>query len=223
LPQAQRRLGAALMQAERPAEAAAQLGEAYAACAAAGDADASAVWQSWVEALLAADDPAFITAMAEQTDGRAFAAAMRKFTGHLSELGAQDKHLTVITLVAEALEHLGDRLSGAQRRTLEQMVARSRAKQSALDAQKVAALVPLLGGEDEAAHKASDELVAMSTRAVAPLLAELRKAITTHPAEPKIEAGIVEVLRQVSPRLTGYDPSAPLETRLQLIDTWSAP
>jgi hypothetical protein len=176
-----------------------------------------------VEALLAADDPACVTAMAEQTDQRAFAAAMRKFTGHLSELGAQEKHLTVILLAAEALEHLGERLSGAQRRTLEQMAAQAQVKQSALDAQKVAGLVPLLGGEDEAAHKASDELVAMSTRAVAPLLAELRKAITAELADPKIETGIVEVLRQVSPKLVGYDPSAPLETRLQLIDTWSSP
>jgi HEAT repeat protein len=222
LPQAQQRLGEALMQAQRPAEAAAQLGEAYAAYAAAGDAQAPAVWQTWVEALLAADDPACVAAMAEQTDGRALAAAMRKFTGHLSELSAQEKHLTVILLTGEALDRLGKRLSDAQRKTLDQMAAQARARQSALDAQRVAALVPLLGAEDETAHKAADELVAMSTRAVTPLLAELRKVITAEPANPKIEAGIVDVLRQVSPKLTGYDPSAPVEAKLKLIDTWSA-
>ncbi len=224
LPAAQRRLGAALMQAQRPAEAAVQLGQAYSGYAAAGSPDAPAVWQGWVDALLAADDPACVEAMVGQSDEQALAAALRKLTGHLSELDAQEKHLTVILLAGEALERLGDRLSETQSKTLRQMIAQAEGKQSALDAQKVATLAPLLAGDDEAAGKAAaEELVAMSTRAIAPLLLELRKAVAGEPASPKIEMGIVEVLRQISPKLTGYDPSAPLEAKLKLIDAWSSP
>lgn len=222
LPQAQRRLGAALMQAQRPAEAAVQLGQAYAAYAAAGDSQAPALWEAWVDALLAADDPACVTAMAEQRDDQALGAALRKLTGHLSGLDAEQKHLTVILLATEALDRLSDRLSAAQRKTLRQMVERAQAQQSALDAQKVATLAPLLAGEDEAARKAAEELVAMSTRAIVPLLAELRKAVAGGSANPKVEIGIVDVLRQISPKLTGYDPSASTEAKLELIDTWSA-
>ena len=222
LPQAQRRLGAALMQAQRPAEAAVQLGEAYAAYPP-GSREALAVWEAWVDALLAADDPGCVTAMADQSNDQARGAALRKLTGHLSELDSQQKYLTVVLLASEALEHLNNRLSEGQRKTLHQMAGQAQAKQSALDAQKVAALAPLLAGDDEAAHKAAGELVAMSTRAIAPLLAELREAVAGDSANPKVETGIVDVLRQISPKLTGYDPSAPVATKLELIHTWSAP
>ncbi|MCJ7543759.1 MAG: HEAT repeat domain-containing protein [Phycisphaerae bacterium] len=222
LPQAQRRLGAALMQAQRPAEAAVQLGEARAAYAAAGAPEARALWEAWVDALLAADDPACVTAMAEQSDGQALSAALRKLTGHLSALDAQQKHLTVVLLATEALERLTGRLSAAQRRTLRQMAEQAEAKQAALDAQKVATLAPLLAGDDEDARKAAEELVAMSTRAIPPLLAELRKAVAGDAANSKVEIAIVDVLRQISPKLTGYDPSASAKAKLELIDTWSA-
>ena len=223
LSDVQRRFGAALMQAQRPAEAAVQLGEVYTASKAAGRAEAGAVWQAWVDALLAADDPACVTAMAEQTDPQALAAALRKLTGHLSELDAQQKYLTVTLLAGEALEHLADRLSDAQRKALRQMADQAQVRQSVLDAQKVAGLAPLLAGDDEAAHKAAADLVAMSTRAVPPLLAELRKAVAGSAADPKVEMGIVDVLHQISPKLTGYDPSAPPQAKLKLIDAWSRP
>ena len=223
LGQAQRRLGAALMAVQRPAEAAVQFGEAYASYAAARDKATQTVWSEWVDAMLAADDPACLTAMAEQTDERAFAAALRKFTGRLSELGAQDKHLTVVMLAGEAQERLGDRLSQSQRNSLARMADEAAAKQSALDAQKVAALTPLLAGDDETARKAAADLVAMSTRAIPPLLAELRKTVTSDSVSPKIELGIVEVLRQISPKLAGYDPAASQQTKLELIETWSKP
>jgi HEAT repeat protein len=225
LAPAQRRLGAALMLANRPAEAAAQLGESYAAYASQRSAEAPVVWEEWLDALLAADDPSYAAAMAGQADvdKKAFAAALGKLMGRLSELEFQEKYLTVALLAGEALEHLSGHISDSQRGSLRQMADEAKAKQSALDEQKVAGLVPLLVGDDESARKASGELVAMSTRATQPLLAELRKAVTGESANPEVEKAIVEVLRQISPKLSGYDTSASTKVKLELIDTWSAP
>jgi hypothetical protein len=102
------------------------------------------------------------------------------------------------------------------------MAEEAKAKQSALDEQKVATLVPLLVGDEESARKAASELVAMSTRATQPLLAELRKAVTGESADPEIEKAVVEVLRQISPKLSGYDTSASTKAKLELIDAWAA-
>jgi HEAT repeat protein len=220
---AQRQLGAALMQANRPAEAAVQLGQAYPVYVAGRNADAPAVWQEWVDAMLAADDPACVTALAAQSDEEAFAAAFRKLLGRLSELRSGEKYQTIITLATEALERLSDRRSvtDTQRKALQRMADEATARQSALDEQKVAALVSALGSDDESARKAATELQTMSTRAVAPLLAELRKAVTGASANPKIEKALVEVLRQISPKFSNYDTSASIKAKLELITAWS--
>ncbi len=218
---AQRRLAAVLMQAHRPAEAAAQLGEAYAAYASQRSSEAPRVWEDWVDALVAADDPSCAAAIASQTDEKAFAAALGKLMDRLSALRSQEKYLTVTLLAGEALEHLSGRISGSQRDALRQMADEAKARQSATDGQKVAALVLLLVGDDESARKAAGELQGMSTRAIPPLLAELRKAVTGELIDPKVEKAIVEVLRQISPKLTGYDISASTKVKLELIDAWS--
>jgi len=218
---ARRRLGEALMQAKRPAEAAAPLADAYAAYAARNDSDALVVWDEWLDALIASDDPASLTAMANQTDEQAVAGAFRRLLGRVSELNSQGKYLPVIVLAAEGSTRLGERLSDKQLKTLQQMAQEAKAKQAVLDQQKVSALVPLLGGGDEAARNAAGELVAMSSRAILPLLAELRKTVTSDPANPQLERNIVDLLRQVSPKLTGYDPSAPAQTKLELLDSWA--
>ena len=219
----QRRLGAALMQAHRPAEAAVQLGQAYQAYAAQRNAEAPAVWEQWVDALLAADDPACIAAMAGQSDEEAFAAAFRKLLGRLSELRSAEKYPAVVTLATEALERLSNRRSvtEAQRKALQRMAEEALARQSALDEQKVSALVLALGGDDESARKAATELQTMSTQAVPPLLAELRKAVTSASANPKVEKAIVEILSQISPKFSNYDASASTKVKIELITAWS--
>ncbi len=221
LPSAQRRLGGALVQAGRPAEAAALLAEAHAAYAAQNAPEALAVWDEWVDALIAADDPASLTAMADQENTQARTGAFMRLLGRLSELSSQENYLPVIRLATEAVDRLGAQLSDQHLKTLQQMAQEARAKQAAVDQQKVSALVGSLGGDDDAARAAAADLQAMSTRAILPLLAELKKTVAANPTNPQLEQSIVAVLRQISPKLTGYDLSAAAPAKLQLIDSWT--
>jgi len=221
LPAIQRQLADALMRANRPAEAAGNLAAAYAQLAGAKDPQASAVWVEWINSLLAAEDPGALKIMADNADDAAFAAALDRLSKQLKQMHTAGRFLAVIALAQEALTQLPQRLTVAQREAVEQMLAEATRQQDRNDQQRVMALAPQLLGADESARKAAaTELESMGDRAVRPLLAELKKVINADKPNAQLEAAIVDVLKRLAKDINGYDPAAPREQRLALLDKW---
>jgi len=221
LASAQRKLAGALVAAGRGAEAATLLEEIHAALAAGGKPEAPAVWMEWVDALLAADDPNSIMVIKSQTDAELFAGAVERLVARLDHLAAQERFNVVVLLATEAMDHLAERLGDRHKASLRKAVEDGKARQLAADRLRVSKLAGQLCSSDEAERKAAaDELTGMSDRAVLPLLEALRHAVAVPGADAQAEKAILEVLRKVSPRMTGYDPAAPAAGKTALIDSW---
>ena len=218
LPSTLRELGLALMKASRPAEAAPVFAEAQALLLAEKSPQAQEVWLEWIEALLAADDPVVVKALAEQSE-EAFAKAWALFDAHLKRLLDAEKYPPAILLAGEAVKQLSSRLTARQRQVLSDVLAGATARQIAADRERVAKLAPQLSAVDESARTAADaELQSMGERAVAPLLEELKKVVIAD--APGAEKAILAALAQIAPKLTGYDPAAPKADRIKLVDSW---
>jgi len=221
LPGAQRSLAQALMGASRPAEAAPLLGEAYKLYAAAENPQADAVYLAWIDALLAANDPMVVKAMADPAQAKAFAEVLKRLHKRLAALVAETRYAPAILLAGEVVRQLPDRLSGRQRKALEQVAADATARQTSADTKRVVQLTGRLLSTDAGASKAAaDELKAMGGRAVEPLVQELKKAASAEKPNAQAEKAILDVLIQIAPKLTGYDPQAPKAERLARIDAW---
>jgi HEAT repeat protein len=221
LPDALRQLGADLVGAGRPAEAAPALGEACAALTAAKDPKAADVWREWVEALVAADDPAVAKVLADQSDEKAWAWGIQKMLARVEALPEKGKWQAIVQMSVAATNSLASRLSGEQVRRLQTMAEDAKSKLTEADRQKVPALVAQAASGDEAARKAAaGELLAMGERAISPLVDELKKAISGETEAHSVELAVLDVLKQVAPKLTGYDPAAPKADRLKVIETW---
>jgi len=216
---ARRQLGLALVEAGRPAEAASHLAEAWKAYEGAGSKLAEASWRQWIAALLAADDPAAMAAMAGRESDDSFAAALASLFDRLTELRDHQKHSSLILLAEAALKELSHRLTFAQRQRLEQLLADGRSARAAADRLEVARLVGQLQASEESARKAAEAaLKAMGERAIQPLLLELRKSVSTDPPNAKAETAIVGALVQVAPGFEDYDPSADQAAKVKLIE-----
>jgi len=221
LPAVQRKLAEALVKAGRAGEAAALLGQTHAVFAAAESPEAPAVWMEWFDALLAADDPNSVAILATQTDPEVFTKAVARLLARLDQLVSTERYAAVVLLGSEAMEHLAGRLSDSHLSALRRAVENGKARQLDTDRLRADRLIPQLCSPDEAARKAAgDELQAMSDRAVLPLLMELRNAITADRPDVAAEKAIMEILRRIAPKMTGYDPSAALAQRLSLVDSW---
>ena len=218
---ARRQLGLALIHAKRPAEAAGHLGAAHKDLAATKDPEAAVVWLEWVDALLGAADPAAVRAIAEQESEKHFAEGVERLEARLAALGGEENYAAVVLLVGEAKTNLLQRLTAPQRRSLDAALADARAKQLAEDRKGVTKLVGQLAVADEAvATAARAELRKMGDRAVGPLLAELQKCLTGEAPDAAMEKAVLTVLRQIAPKLTGYDAAAPLAERQAVVDGW---
>jgi len=223
LPEALRRLGLALMAASRPAEAAPYLADAHAALNAAEDPGTTELWAKWIDALLAADDPAVLKVMAEQDNDQAFASALKRFEARLAELNQAHNFLAVTALGQEAISRLPHRLTVEQRERLEKRLAHAESQQSAADRQRVDKLLPqLLAGDEPMRTAATSELRAMGDRAVRPLLEELKKTVGSAEPNSQAEKAILDILEQIAPKLTGYDPAAEKAVRIKTIDSWTS-
>lgn len=221
LAAAQRRLGLALLKAGRPVEAAEHLAKAYAALDAAGNDETPAVWLEWLDALFAAGDPAGLMAMAEKESEADFAKALKGLNGRLGDLMGEKNYAPVVLLAGEALKQLPQRLTVSQRRDMEKLLAEARGKQLAIDRKNVSRLVGQLLAADEAARAAaSAELRNLGDRAVRPLLDELRNVLGAAGGGEESEKAILAVLRQIAPKLTGYDAAAPVAKRLETVNGW---
>jgi len=224
LPLAQRKLGQALMAAGQPGEASTYLAEAYGALAKASSDQADDVWGEWIGAMLAANDPAVIKTLAQQKKLDAYADALDALLKHLKKLAEDKKFAPVVLLVGEAQKTLADRLSDARKKTLAEMLASARSGRLEADRKQVAELASQLHATDESARKAArTQLESMGGRAVAPLLETLQKAIGVEMPDPAAEKAILDVLAQIAPKLTGYDPATPKADRLKLIGEWLKP
>ncbi|KPK86709.1 MAG: hypothetical protein AMJ81_00515 [Phycisphaerae bacterium SM23_33] len=214
-------LGEVLLAADRPAEAAAELAAVHAAMLKAGSSDAPRVWIKWVEAMLAADDLSAATRIAENTHEKQFAAAVEILANRVEALRAKKDWDGLVRLAGAASRQLRDRLSDSRRQWLQQALAEGLEQQRLADRQHVAALVPRLAGADETARTAAEkELVAMNSRALAPLLGELRKTLTGEGPDGIVERAILKLLAKLAPQLTGYALNAPAADRLAVVDGW---
>ncbi|MFB3893103.1 MAG: HEAT repeat domain-containing protein [Phycisphaerae bacterium] len=234
LAPAMRQLGAVLVKNARAAEAAACLGEAHVLFLAAKDSQAPAVWLEWVEALLAADDGAAVKAIADQTAEAQFTKAIASLDARLAELKKKASWQGIVVLAGEAVKLLSAnggttqpaRLSDEQLKAYADMRTEAQSQQAAADRQRVGKLVAQLSTDDAAAAKAAvTELAGMGDRAVKPLLLELKALLEVEKPDAKTvaaEQAVVEVLRQIAPKMTGYDPASPKDKRLKIVAVWLA-
>ena len=216
---AQRRLAAALLEAGRPAEAAAVLGEAY-------EQDPDPIVEKdpllleWVSALLAADDPAVVTAIADYADGACLDRTLELLELRMAELDSRQRYELLVPLCRESLLRLPGLMGHEQ---LERFQGRAASAQQHLeqqDLQQVEQLALQLCAEDLPTRAlAREQLVRMAGRATNPLLSRLRQTITAPEAAGPQEKALVEVLEQIDPRLGDYDISGPLADKLKLIDS----
>jgi HEAT repeat protein len=221
LMQAERRLGEALLSADRPAEAAPHLERALRLSSEVGGSESEDLRLAWIRALLAANDPASVAAIASCGEADCFAKAMEHLAARLDELYRREEYSPVVVLAGEAVEQLSKRMTEARRTALADLRQEAAVRRRAADSRRVEELVgQLTAGDDPARQAARAELQAMGARAVPHLLARLRQAVDGDTPDPAAEQAIVNVLEELDPELTGYDPSAPAEQRLETIDTW---
>ena len=221
LPQSLRGLGQALLPGARPAEAAGHFRKAYEAMLVAKDAKASGAWVEWIEALLAADDPAAIKAMVAQSNSAVFASARKALAARLAALIDEQRYAPAILLADRAVENLSQRLTVEERKSFQTALTDAREAQRVADKKKVSQLAGQLTAADEAIRsKASGELQVMAVRAVAPLLETLKSSVADKQSDPRVAQAIIVVLKQIAPKLTGYDPEASIDRRIKVIEGW---
>ena len=215
------RLASALMTASRPAEAATELALVYESASKSPGVDPSKVWLSWVEALLAADDPAAIGKMAEVEDEAAFLSAWQALQNRLETLKPRKEWDSALRLAETATQKLAPRLNESQRKGLETLIREARTQQAAVDRQRVSALVGRLVGTDQAARtEAAKDLTGMKNRAIGPLVLELKTAVKAETPNAAAEKAILEVLSGLAPQLKGYDPKASPAEKAEVLDGW---
>ncbi|RPI60806.1 MAG: hypothetical protein EHM48_06645, partial [Planctomycetaceae bacterium] len=221
LPDALRQLGAVLVKNSRQAEAAPCLAESFALLTATKQSQAGDVWLEWIDALLGADNQTAVKTISEQTNDALFAKAMQSFDARLSDLETKGNWSTIILLTGEANKQLNARLSETKRKEYQDLLAKAKTQQDQADRQRVTKLVSQLTVADEAGRKAAaTELQTMGDRAVNQLLLELKAAVDTEKPNPTAEQAIADMLRQLAPKLTGYDPAATKDQKLKLINSW---
>ena len=172
--------------------------------------------------MLAAADPAACKIMADQNDTDLFQQAVSSLTTHVSQMVDAQKHDAAIALLEEVNRQLPRRLSADQRDAFRTVLGNCRASQAAADAQRVDKLAPQLLAADEPAKKAAmAELANMGDRAIKPLIAQLRKNLSAAKPNPQFETAVLTAIKQLAPKLEGYDPAAPAAEKSKVLDKWS--
>lgn len=223
LPASLRDVGVALAKCDRYTEAATNLGEAYKLLNIARSDSCNEVWAEWMDALVAADDPAAVKLLGEQTAAEQVAKGIKSIDARLTTLTDKQNWQAVIVL-SDAMCKLGACLTDEQKRKYLDTLSGARLQQLDADRQRVAKLAGQLASADEALKKAAlVEIQTLGDRAVEHLLKELKAAVEADKAGAATEQGILEALRQVAPKLkvADYDVSAPKDARLKLIAGWT--
>jgi len=218
---AKRRLGLILVQAGRPAEAGPHLEQAWKIYQQEGGDRARDVWQEWIDALLAADDPQAIRAIAEQTDPDSFAAAMRGLDARLAELTEQGNCAIAILMADESLKILAARLTPEKRKAIRKLLDDARSAQQTSDRLEVGRALKQLRAADEQGRRAGlAKLSVLGDRAAIPLLLELQKVLQSAGPEgdDELETIILGALVQIDPSFNKYDPGADKNERIKVIE-----
>ncbi|MBN1942556.1 MAG: HEAT repeat domain-containing protein [Phycisphaerae bacterium] len=217
-----REAGGLLTAEGRAGEAVPVLAEAYRRFAEGSNSStARAVWFEYVRAMLAADQPGVVRALAEQTDPAARAKALELFLTRLEILQREQKYPAILALAGGAEEQLAESLNEAQLAKLRGLLASARQKQLELDRREVETLLPKLFSADAATHQGAREaLQALGVRATQPLLEELRKTVKSATPDAERENALYELLKELLPDLGPYDPAAERVQRLMKIDAW---
>ncbi len=220
-PAAVRKLAVDLLAASRPAEAAPLLGQAYATCQAAKSPEARQVYIEWVDALLKANDPSIFKAMADPNQEREFPGVLEKLEKRIGELMVDGKFAPAVLLAGEVLRQLPARLSQAQTASFQKLLDDAKARQLEVDRARVEQLAAQLQSADATIGKAAAaELKTMGDRAVGPLVVALRALVSAAKPNPAAEKAIVDILVQIAPKLTGYDPAESKALKLKRIEEW---
>jgi HEAT repeat protein len=219
LANARRQLGSVLLAAGRPAEAGPMLADAWRYFDANGANQARDAWLEWIDALLAADDPAVAAAMGDQEDDSLYADALERLGSRLEDLLTAGDHDAGILLATTAGERLSHRLTTEQQERIATIARQAGQARLDADRQAVVGLVASLESPREPDRKsASDKLLAMGSRAVAPLLEELRDDLSADVPRPGLEGLLLPLLSQLAPELTLYAPDLPAEEKIAAIE-----
>jgi len=219
--EARLQLADALLAAGRPVEAADILAETYAD---AGDhPQAKLLWPAWMRALLAADDAACLTHMADQADQSLFDDAVDLLTQRLAALASAKKYASLIALADAARKHLADRLPPGQLDLIETLRSEATERQQEADRARAAKLISTLtSAEADLRSEAEASLLTMKTRAVAPLVERLRIDLAADAPDIQLQQRIVGLLGALAPELTGFDESADAASKAKVVGAWLA-
>ena len=221
LPHAQLLLAETLLITARPGEAAKHLQEVYKTFLARKDAKSAEAWQLLVESFLQANDSAGVDLLAKQENDEAFSEGITRLQSRLAELSQAKDYAAIIILSQLGIEKLGTKILPSELREIKQYYVQADMLRLEQDRIKVVEFVTqIIEGDDAAKAKANIALRAMESRAIKPLLLELKKTISSKTPSTKIEQAILEVLAQLAPTLTGYKIDSPIKSRIALIDTW---
>lgn len=220
LADADRELGGALLEAGRPAEAVPHFAQAYEVLIKADSPEVLEVWAQLLGSMLGAEDPDVIATIVAQENPRRYEVAVDLLQTHLQQLLESQEHSACILLASDALKQMPERLSFAQREAISSILAGAKEKQLAENRQLVTLLVPQLTASPDEAAKAIAQFQELADKSVAPLIDELSTVIKADTVDQELEKAIVDVLVQVAPQFTGYDPETAVEERLKVLDTW---
>jgi hypothetical protein len=215
------RLGEALLKANQPAEAARELALVQAALVKANSPQAGAVWLKWIDALLAADDVTAIARIAETTDAKQFAAGVDALWRTLHARRDKKDWDGIVRLAGAAVAKFNGRLDERERADFAAALQEAVAGQQAADRTRVSVLAARVTGADEASKAAAvKELTEMKTRALDPLVGELKTLAKADPPNPAAEKALTDLLATLAPQLKGYDPKAAPADRVKTLDNW---
>lgn len=213
-------LAEALLAAGRSPEAAAQLALAVQQ-AGPEEPQGGVLWVRWIAALLAAEDPTALAEIAGQSDPQLRALAIEKLLDRLAALQQAQGYQGLIALASAAQERLGEQLSEEQRRAVAEALAAGQAAQRDADASRVAQLLAQWPSAEPAEREAIEsELLAMRTRAVEPLLAELARLVEAETPDRNFERAVASLLMRIEPDFGSYDPDAAMDARRRTVQRW---
>ena len=225
LPAALQKLGRTLISAGRAGEAVPVFEELYklsqADKSAKGQIAANKAWLEYISAMLEANNTAVASTMTAQKDAKTFNQALGLFHARIAALIQKKNFLPAILLTEALLAEKSGPLTAAQKGPLREKLSQAQKAQLSVDRQTVAQLLPDMLSQD--ATKKTDanaKLKAMGSRAVRPLLEQLKKTVTTQPADPNAEQAILDMLKQISPTPGNYNTADPKEQKLKQINDW---
>ncbi len=178
-------------------------------------------WLEYFSAMLEANSTAVAEALKVQADQATFNKALDLFNARIDVLMQQKSNLPAISLMEAMLAENTGPLTQTQIETLQKKLAQAKQEQLTADRLSVEKLLPdLLSVDIDKQNDANIKIKAMGTRAVHPLMEQLKQTVSAQPADAKAEQTILDILKQIAPALGDYDTADTKEQKLQQINDW---